>query len=104
MRVSTRGGYALRLMADVALHRGTGCVPLKEVAARQGLSMKYLEQIAGILEKGGFPRSGRGAQGGCRLPRDPAEYTVSSVLRLTEGGFGTGDLPGAGTEQSLWPQ
>lgn len=85
MRISTRGRYALRLMTDVALHGGTGYVSLKDVAARQELSVKYLEQIAGLLGKAGFLRSGRGAQGGYRLTRDPAEYTVGSILRLTEG-------------------
>lgn len=85
MRISTRGRYALRLMTDVALHSGTGYVSLKDAAVRQGLSVKYLEQIAGILGKAGFLRSGRGAQGGYRLTRDPADYTVGSILRLTEG-------------------
>lgn len=85
MRISTRGRYALRLMTDVALHSGTGYVSLKDVAVRQGLSVKYLEQIAGLLGKAGFLRSGRGAQGGYRLTRDPADYTVGSILRLAEG-------------------
>lgn len=85
MRISTRGRYALRLMTDVALHGGTGYVSLKDAAERQGLSAKYLEQIAGLLGKAGFLRSGRGAQGGYRLTRDPADYTLGSILRLTEG-------------------
>lgn len=85
MRISTRGRYALRLMTDVALHGGAGYVSLKDVASRQELSVKYLEQIAGLLGKAGFLRSGRGAQGGYRLTRDPVEYTVGSILRLTEG-------------------
>lgn len=63
MRISTRGRYALRLMTDVAIHGKTGYVSLKDVAARQELSVKYLEQIAGLLGKAGFLRSGRGAQG-----------------------------------------
>ena len=66
MRISTRGRYALRLMTDVALHGGAGYVSLKDVASRQELSVKYLEQIAGLLGKAGFLRSGRGAQGGTR--------------------------------------
>ncbi|WP_417043962.1 RrF2 family transcriptional regulator [Dysosmobacter sp.] len=85
MRISTRGRYALRLMTDVAIHGKTGYVSLKDVAARQELSVKYLEQIAGLLGKAGFLRSGRGAQGGYRLARDPDAYTVGSILRLTEG-------------------
>lgn len=85
MRISTRGRYALRLMTDVAIHSKTGYVSLKDVAARQELSVKYLEQIAGLLGKAGFLRSGRGAQGGYCLARDPDAYTVGSILRLTEG-------------------
>lgn len=85
MRISTRGRYALRLMTDVAVHGKMGYVSLKDVATRQELSVKYLEQIAGLLGKAGFLHSGRGAQGGYRLARDPATYTVGSILRLTEG-------------------
>ena len=63
MKISTKGRYALRLMTDVAVHGGEEFVSLKDVAARQGISMKYLEQIAGLLGKAGFLRSGRGALG-----------------------------------------
>ena len=85
MKISTRGRYALRLMTDVAAHDGKGFVSLKDVAERQDISLKYLEQIAGILAKAGFLQSGRGAQGGYRLTKAPAEYSVGSILRLTEG-------------------
>ena len=85
MKVSTRGRYALRLMTDVAAHDGKGFVSLKDVAERQDISLKYLEQIAGLLAKAGLLQSGRGAQGGYRLTRAPSEYTVGSILRLTEG-------------------
>ena len=85
MKISTRGRYALRLMTDVAAHDGKGFVSLKDVAERQGISLKYLEQIAGLLAKAGLLQSGRGAQGGYRLTKAPAEYTVGSILRLTEG-------------------
>lgn len=85
MKISTKGRYALRLMTDIAGHDREGNVSLKDVAQRQGISMKYLEQIAGMLTKAGFLRSGRGAQGGYRLTRDPETYTVGSILRLTEG-------------------
>ena len=85
MRISTKGRYALRLMMDIATHDQDGYVSLKDVAARQGISMKYSEQIAGMLSKAGMLRSGRGAQGGYRLAREPEEYTVGSILRLTEG-------------------
>ena len=85
MKISTRGRYALRLMTDVAAHDGKGFVSLKDVAERQDISLKYLEQIAGLLAKAGFLQSGRGAQGGYRLTKAPAEYSVGSILRLTEG-------------------
>ncbi len=85
MKISTKGRYALRLMIDVAIHDGQGLVSLKDVAARQQISMKYLEQIAGTLSKAGMLRSGRGAQGGYCLTRAPERYTVGSILRLTEG-------------------
>lgn len=85
MKISTKGRYALRLMTDVAVHGGEELVSLKDVAARQGISMKYLEQIAGLLGKAGFLRSGRGALGGYRLTRPPEQYTLGSILRLTEG-------------------
>ena len=85
MKISTKGQYALRLMMDVAEHDGIGFVSLKDVAARENLSIKYLEQIAGTLSKSGMLLSGRGAQGGYRLSKAPEEYTVGSILRLTEG-------------------
>ena len=85
MKISTKGRYALRLMMDVAAHDETGYVSLKDVAARQNISPKYLEQIAGLLTKTGLLRSGRGAQGGYRLAKEPEAYTVGSILRLTEG-------------------
>ena len=85
MKVSTKGRYALRLMTDIASHDHGRYVSLKDVAERQDISMKYLEQIAGMLSKAGFLHSGRGAQGGYRLAREPQEFTVGSILRLTEG-------------------
>ena len=85
MKISTKGRYALRLMTDIAAHDGEGYVSLKDVAARQGISMKYSEQIAGLRAKAGMLRSGRGAQGGYRLAKRPEDYTVGSILRLTEG-------------------
>lgn len=89
MKISTKGRYALRLMADIGAHDQSGCVSLRDVAARQEISVKYLEQIAGMLTKAGFLYSERGAQGGYRLSRAPEEYTVGSILRLTEGSLAT---------------
>lgn len=85
MKISTKGRYALRLMIDLAQQPGDALVSLKDVAQRQDISVKYLEQIVGTLSKAGFLRSGRGPQGGYRLAKDPAEYTVGAILRLTEG-------------------
>ena len=64
MKISTKGRYALRLMMDVASHDDAGYVSLKDVAARQNISMKYLEQIVTPLVRGGYLRASRGAQGG----------------------------------------
>ena len=85
VKISTRGRYALRLMTDIAANQSKGFVSLKDVAKRQDISLKYLEQIAGLLTKAGFLQSGRGAQGGYRLTREPIAYSVGSILRLTEG-------------------
>lgn len=85
MKISTKGRYALRLMLDLAVYNTGEPVSLKDVARRQEISEKYLEQIISLLNKAGFVRSIRGAQGGYMLTRDPAEYTVGSILRLTEG-------------------
>ena len=85
MNVTSKGRYALRVMIDLAQHPEDGFISLKTIADRQGISMKYLEQIAGLLAKAGLLASGRGAQGGYRLVRAPEEYSVGSILRLTEG-------------------
>ena len=85
MKISTKGRYALRLMIDLACRPGSEPVSLKDVAEQQEISLKYLEQIAGLLGKAGFVRSVRGPQGGYRLARPPEGYTVGEILRLTEG-------------------
>ena len=85
MKISTRGRYALRTMVDLAQHSGDGLVTLKDVAARQELSQKYLEQIVTQLSKAGFVKGTRGPQGGYRLSRDPREYTVAEILEQVEG-------------------
>ena len=84
MKISTKGRYALRLMIDLAVGKEQ-IVRLKDVAARQDISVKYLEQIISVLNKAGYVKSVRGAQGGYRIARDPASYTVGMILRLTEG-------------------
>ncbi|MGN0467067.1 MAG: RrF2 family transcriptional regulator [Lachnospiraceae bacterium] len=85
MKISTKGRYALRLMLDIAKYGEEGPVRVKEIAKRQEISMKYLEQIISILAKVGYVRSTRGPQGGYRLSKAPEEYTVGMILKLTEG-------------------
>jgi Rrf2 family protein len=84
MTISTKGRYALRIMMDLANHLGE-TIKLKDIAARQEISEKYMEQIISVLNKAGYVRSNRGAQGGYQLVRQPKDYTVGMVLRLTEG-------------------
>lgn len=84
MMISTRGRYALRVMIDLAEQKTDGYVPLKEIAARQEISEKYLESILKLLVKGKILTGLRGKGGGYRLNRAPEEYTVTSILELTE--------------------
>lgn len=85
MKISTKGRYALRLMLDIALHGGGQAVPLRDVAERQDISDKYLEQIVTQLTRAGLVRSVRGAGGGYFLTRAPEDYTVGDILRPMEG-------------------
>jgi Rrf2 family protein len=85
VKISTKGRYALRLMLDLALNNTGEPVRIKDIASRQEISDKYLEQIISVLNKAGYVRSLRGPQGGYKLARDPKEYTVGMILRLTEG-------------------
>lgn len=84
MKISTKGRYAIRLMIDIGI-QNNGYVRLKDVAKRQEISIKYLEQIVGSLQKAGLLLSSRGAQGGYRLAKDPSEYKIGEILRATEG-------------------
>ena len=85
MKVSTKGRYALRLMLDMAIYGKGDLVRIKDISERQDISDKYLEQIVSVLNKAGFVKSIRGPQGGYRLTREPEQYTVGMILRLTEG-------------------
>ena len=85
MIVSTRGRYALRVMIDIAEHPNEPYIPLKSIAARQGISEKYLEAIVKSLVKERYLQGLRGKSGGFRLTKTPEEYTVGSILRLSEG-------------------
>ena len=85
MIVSTKGRYALRVMLCFAQRGSDEYVPLKEIAEAEGISQKYLESIMTILSKAGFVDAVHGKGGGYRLNRKPADYTVGSILKLTEG-------------------
>lgn len=85
MKISTKGRYALRMMLDLAIHNTGEPVRIKDIAARQEISDKYLEQIISSLNKAGYVKSIRGPQGGYRLTKAPEQYTVGMILRLTEG-------------------
>ena len=85
MIVSTKGRYALRVMLSFAQRGGDEYVPLKEIAEAEGISQKYLESIVTILSKANFLDAVHGKGGGYRLNRRPEDYTVGSILKLTEG-------------------
>lgn len=85
MKISTKGRYALRLMVDLAEHKDNGFIALKDVAKRQNISKKYLEQIVPVLNGAGLLTTNRGNRGGYKLAKEPKEYTVGDILRITEG-------------------
>ena len=85
MKISTKGRYALRMMLDMARNQGVGPVSLKDIAERQNVSKKYLEQIALILSQEGVLKGTRGHQGGYRMIKAPSECTVYEILEAVEG-------------------
>ena len=85
MTVSTKGRYALRVMTELAMLPAGTPLPLRDIAQKQALSEKYLEGIVSARVRGGFLEGSRGKGGGYRLTREPKDYTVGSILRLTEG-------------------
>ena len=85
MIVSTKGRYGLRVMVYLALHQNEGHTPLKEIAESENISQKYLESIMTLLSKGNLVDAVHGKGGGYRLNREPAQYTVGNILKLTEG-------------------
>ena len=85
MRISTKGRYALRMLVDLAEHRDNGFTALKDIAKRQNVSKKYLEQIVPVFNKSDILQTNRGFQGGYRLAVSPDKCTVGEVIRLTEG-------------------
>ena len=85
MKISTKGRYALRMLLDLAEHRECGFIALKDIAERQNISKKYLEQIIPAFTKSDILQTTRGSQGGYMLARSPEQCTVGEILRLTEG-------------------
>ncbi len=85
MRISAKGEYAIRAMLDLTMHDGKGLQPIQDVAARQGIPQRYLEQVLLQLKRAGFLHSRRGSAGGYRLSRVPDQITVGAVLRAVEG-------------------
>lgn len=85
MKISTKGRYALRTLIDLAQHSNRGLVALKDIAGRQEISQKYLEQIVTQMSKAGFLKGVRGPQGGYRLARAPQDYNVAEILEAIEG-------------------
>lgn len=85
MKISTKGRYALRMLLDLAMHEADGFVALKDIAERQEISKKYLEQIVPLLNKSNLLKTNRGYQGGYMLSKSPDQYTVGEILRISEG-------------------
>lgn len=99
MMISTKGRYASRLMLDIAINGNGEPVSLKDIAKRQQISEKYLEQIISLLNKAGMVQSIRGAQGGYVLTREPKDYTVGQILEVTEGSLVPVDCLKQGTKE-----
>ncbi|MGN0617724.1 MAG: RrF2 family transcriptional regulator [Ruminiclostridium sp.] len=99
MMISTRGRYALRVLIDLAEHNDGKYIPMRDVAKRQELSLKYLEQILPVMTKNKLVIGVHGKGGGYKLSRTPDEYTVGEILRLTEGNL----APVACLEQDAEP-
>jgi Rrf2 family protein len=85
MMISTKGRYALRIMLDLSRHLDDGYISLTKISERQEISVKYLEAIVAMLNKAGMVESLRGKEGGYKLTKKPEEYTVGSIIKLTEG-------------------
>lgn len=85
MKISTKGRYALSIMIDLAINDNGKFISLKDIANRQGISNKYLEQIISKLNKAGYLETSRGNNGGYKLAKKSSEYTVGDILRATEG-------------------
>lgn len=85
MKISTKGRYAIRMLLDLAQHNGDDFVALKDIAERQNISKKYLEQIVPILNRSDILTTNRGYKGGYKLAKPASQYRIGDILRLTEG-------------------
>lgn len=109
MKISTKGRYALRMLLDLAIYGADSFVSLKDIADRQNISKKYLEQIVPLLNKSNLLKTNRGYQGGYMLSKSPDSYTVGEILRITEGSlcpvaclrYSPNDCPRAGECMTL---
>ena len=110
MKISTRGRYALRFMIYLAQHSSGSYIALKDVSENEGISIKYLEQITGLLSKYGLLQSVRGPAGGYKLSRAADKYTAGEILRVTEGDLSpvsvdendVGEAEGRANTQQFW--
>lgn len=100
MKISTKGRYALRMLVDLAEHQSDGSISLKDIAERQKISKKYLEQIVPVFNKENILKTSRGFQGGYMLARTPDKYTVGEILRLTEGSLSPVDFSSTDAQDS----
>jgi Rrf2 family protein len=101
MRISAKGEYAIKAMLDLALQYGKGLIPIQEIAERQNIPQRYLEQVLLLLKHAGFLASKRGSSGGYQLLRAPAEITVGAVLRAIEGALDRLDATKRGRASAL---
>lgn len=91
MKVSARGKYAVKLMLDLAMYQNGEPVKLKDSSRRQGIPVKFLEQIVVLLSRAGLIKSVRGANGGYLLSKSPEQYTMAEILRITEGSLSSAE-------------
>ena len=97
--ISTKGRYSLRILIDLAKHRNGSFIPMKDVAKRQGISLKYIERLLPALKEGGLIESLHGKGGGYKLTREPDQYTLWEILRLSEGNLAPVECLKEGSEQ-----
>ncbi len=96
--ISTKGRYSIRILLDLAQHRSGKYIPMKDVAARQDISLKYIERLTPALRTAGLIESVHGIGGGYRLTREPEEYTLWEILLLSEGDLAPVSCLQAGAE------